>query len=375
MAADTRPPLRFGIGELAGSLGDFGTILPLSLALAATGALAIGPVLLFLGIWFIITGYYYRYPVPVEPMKAIAVIAVAAGMTGGEIAAAGLILGLIFFLFGFTNFLEYIEHYIPVSVVRGIQLGLALILIRTATGYVLPDPGFFLLGVSIIIAGFLVAYRFRIPDLSAIAVIIVAVAAGIFIYGLPPLTTLSFSLIEIPSVSDMIIALQVLVVPQALLTITNAIFATTLLSRDLFSADIGSKKLSRTIGLMNLTSIPFGGMPMCHGAGGMAGQYRFGARTGGANIYAGIILIGIALLFASTAWIGIISPGFYAALLIFVALELGRHGLKTDSFLVTFLMGILSLVISITVAFFAGLALFYLMKWMKKRTKNDQVGE
>lgn len=114
---------------------------------------------------------------------------------------------------------------------------------------------------------------------------------------------------------------------------------------------------------------------MCHGAGGMAGQYRFGARTGGANIYAGIILIGIALLFASTAWIGIISPGFYAALLIFVALELGRHGLKTDSFLVTFLMGILSLVISITVAFFAGLALFYLMKWMKKRTKNDQVGE
>jgi len=59
MPQDSKPPLRFGIGELAGSLGDFGTILPLSLALAATGALGIGPVLLFLGIWFIITGYYY----------------------------------------------------------------------------------------------------------------------------------------------------------------------------------------------------------------------------------------------------------------------------------------------------------------------------
>ncbi|MDD1705938.1 MAG: putative sulfate/molybdate transporter, partial [Methanoregulaceae archaeon] len=119
MPSNTRPPLRFGIGELAGSLGDFGTILPLSLALAATGAVGIGPVLFFLGIWFIITGYYYRYPVPIEPMKVIAVIAVSAGMSGGEIAAAGLILGVIFFLFGFTNILEYLSQYIPESVVRG----------------------------------------------------------------------------------------------------------------------------------------------------------------------------------------------------------------------------------------------------------------
>ena len=101
MPEENRPPLRFGISELAGSFGDFGTILPISLALAATGALAIGPILLFLGIWFIVTGYYYRYPIPVEPMKAIAIIAVSAGMSGGEIAAAGLILGVIFFLFGF----------------------------------------------------------------------------------------------------------------------------------------------------------------------------------------------------------------------------------------------------------------------------------
>jgi hypothetical protein len=139
MPREPRPPLRFGIGELAGSLGDFGTILPLSLALAATGALGIGPVLLFLGIWFIVTGYYYRYPIPVEPMKAIAVIAVSAGMSCGEIAAAGIILGAIFLLLGFTNVLEIIERYIPLPVVRGIQLGLALILLKTAAGYLIPD--------------------------------------------------------------------------------------------------------------------------------------------------------------------------------------------------------------------------------------------
>lgn len=366
MPPETRPPLRFGIGELAGSLGDFGTILPLSLALAATGAVGIGPVLLFLGIWFIITGYYYRYPVPVEPMKAIAIIAVSAGMSGGEIAAAGLILGVIFFLFGFTNILEYIEQYIPLPVVRGIQLGLALILIRTAAGYILPDPGFFFVGAIIIIAGFLIAYHFRVPDLSSIVLVAVAIAAGIIIQGFPPFTTLSFQPFEIPSVSDAIVALRVLVLPQAILTITNAILATSLLAKDLFSTEIRPGKLSRTIGLMNLTSIPFGGMPMCHGAGGMAGQYRFGARTGGANIYAGIILVVAALLFASTAWLGLISPGFFAALLVFVAIELGRHGLKTGSLVVTLVTAFLSFMVSVTAAFVAGMCIAYGLPFVRR---------
>jgi MFS superfamily sulfate permease-like transporter len=370
MPSNTRPPLRFGIGELAGSLGDFGTILPLSLALAATGAVGIGPVLLFLGLWFIVTGYYYRYPVPVEPMKAIAVIAVSVGMSSGEIAAAGIILGVIFLLFGFTNILEIIERYIPLPVVRGIQLGLAFILLKTAAGYLIPDPIHFILGAIIIVVGFFVAMHFRVPDLSSIAVIIVALAAGILAHGFPPLTTLSLSLVSIPGRSEVIAALQDLVLPQAILTITNAILATSLLAKDLFKAEIRPRKLSMTIGLMNLTSIPFGGMPMCHGAGGMAGQYRFGARTGGANIYAGMILVLAALLFASTAWLGLISPGFFAALLVFVAIELGRHGLKTDSLVVTLATALLSLLISVTVAFIAGMCLAYGIPYVMKQIRE-----
>jgi hypothetical protein len=63
--------LSFSIYELAGSVGDLGTILPLAIALAATDALSISPMLLFIGIWFIITGFYYRYPVPVEPIDSL----------------------------------------------------------------------------------------------------------------------------------------------------------------------------------------------------------------------------------------------------------------------------------------------------------------
>src|SRR5665647_2116097 len=60
----------------------------------------------------------------------------------------------------------------------------------------------------------------------------------------------------------------------------------------LFYGDYAEETLG-TIGFMNLTSVPFGGMPMCRGAGRMAGQFRYGARTGGANVYAGLILIAL----------------------------------------------------------------------------------
>lgn len=63
--------LSFSIYGLAGSVGDFGTILPLAIALAASGALLISPMLLFLGIWFIITGFYYRCSALIEPIDSL----------------------------------------------------------------------------------------------------------------------------------------------------------------------------------------------------------------------------------------------------------------------------------------------------------------
>jgi hypothetical protein len=118
---------------------------------------------------------------------------------------------------------------------------------------------------------------------------------------------------------------------------------------------------------MNLTAVPFGGIPMCHGAGGLAGQYRFGARTGGANVYAGMIFIVLALFFGSQAVLGLISGGFYGALLVFVAVEMARHGIKTDSYIVTGLIAVLALVSSMTLAFIAGLLLAYLLPWVRTR--------
>jgi hypothetical protein len=369
------PPLRFNLAELSGSLGDFGTIIPLILAVALVSDVNARYVLLFFGIWFIITGLWYRLPIPLEPMKAVAVIVIVGSIGSGEIAAAGLILGLIFLALGYGRFFGIIEKRVPQSVVRGIQLGLALLLFRSSLGFVVKDPLFFVIGIAIIAGFYLLARYWSVPDLSAIVVIGVGLAAGIVLYGVPPLSLIPAPQLVIPLPTDFSSAFATLVLPQVVLTITNAILATSLLTKDLFAHDVPPRRFSTTIGLMNLTSVPFGGFPMCHGAGGLAGQYRYGARTGGANVYAGIIFIVLALFFTSPQVLSIIAVGVLGALLVFVGIEMARHSIRTDSLLVTGVIAVLALLISMTVAFIVGMVLAYGAGWLNQRKVARQTRE
>jgi hypothetical protein len=376
VSQNSLPRLQFNLSELAGSLGDFGTILPLILAVALVASdVNARYILLFFGIWFILTGLYYRLPIPLEPMKAVAVIVIAGSIGSGEIAAAGLVLGLIFLVLGYGRFFGIIEQRVPQSVVRGIQLGLALLLFRSSLVFDVKDPAFFLLGVAIIVCFYLLA-RFRsVPDLSAIVVIAAGLIAGIALYGVPPVSLIPAPKLVIPLPPDFSSAFATLVLPQVVLTITNAILATSLLTKDLFGQDVPPKKFSTTIGLMNLLSVPFGGFPMCHGAGGLAGQYRYGARTGGANIYAGTIFIVLALFFTSPQVLSIIAVGVLGALLVFVGIEMGRHSLRTESLVITIIIGILALVSSMTLAFIIGMVLAYSAGWMKMRKEKKTAQE
>jgi hypothetical protein len=362
-------PMKFSLSELAGSLGDFGTIIPLILAMALVSNVNTRYVLLFFGIWFILTGLYYRLPIPLEPMKAVAIIVIAGGVASGEIAAAGLTLGVIFLVMGYGRFFETIDKWVPQSVVRGIQLGLALLLFEASAGFVRKDPVFFVIGIAIIIV-FLVFVHFRrFPDLSSICVIGVGLIAGILLYGIPPISLIPAPQLVIPVSADFLSAFSTLVLPQVVLTIANAILATSLLTKDLFGKDVPPKKFSTTIGLMNLVSVPFGGFPMCHGAGGLAGQYRYGARTGGANVYAGLIFLILALFFTSPQVLSIIAVGVLGALLVFVGIEMARHSLKTESMIITVIIGVLAVISSITVAFILGMIAAYLLGWVGgKRT-------
>ena len=84
-------------------------------------------------------------------------------------------------------------------------------------------------------------------------------------------------------------------------------------------------------------------------------------------MYAGLIFLILALFFTSPQVLSIIAVGVLGALLVFVGIEMGRHSLKTDSLVITGIIGILALVISITLAFIVGMIAAYGYGWIKTR--------
>lgn len=362
------PGIRFSLGELAGSVGDFGTIFPIILGAGIAAGVNISYAFLGVGLWFIIAGLYYKLPVPIEPMKAIGAIVIAEGLSAGEIAASGIIIGLFFLILGYVKGMERLQKLIPVSVIRGMQVGLALILLRTSFGFIIEDPVFAGLAILIIVAFFIARYVKQIPDISSLLVIGIGLGTGIYMTGLPPFRLIPIPELIIPASADWLFAAVHLAIPQIPLTIGNAILATSLLTIDLFRHEVKADRLAKTIGIMNLITTPFGGFPMCHGAGGLAAQFRFGARTGGANIIAGLIIVGFAVAFAPPEVLTLIPYGIFGGLLVFVALELGKHGMKTDSYPVTLAMGIIALIGGITPSFVIGMILAYVITRQKGKT-------
>ncbi|WOF15327.1 sulfate transporter [Methanoplanus sp. FWC-SCC4] len=363
--------IKFGINELAGSVGDFGTIFPIILGVALVSNVNLSTIFLFFAIWYALVGVYYNMPIPVEPMKAIGAVVIAEGLSAPEIAASGIIIGVMFLLIGYLRGMKKIQRFIPESVIRGVQAGLAILLLKTSFGFVINDLTFALISVFIVLLFMILSLRTKIPDLSALIIIGIGIATGFFAYGIPNPKMIAIPEIVIPETADFVFSAWHLVIPQIPLTLTNAILATSLLAFDLFKRDAEPDKLSKTIGAMNIISCPLGGFPMCHGAGGLAAQYRFGARTGGSNVFAGIIMLGFAFFFATPEMLRIIPTGIFAGLLIFVALTLGKSASKTDSWPVTILIGILTPFTGITFAFAGGMLLAYFEKFRVKKNRND----
>ena len=367
---DARPDI---VREAAGAVGNFGTVLPLLFGVVLATGIAPGPALLFFGLWYVVAGLVYRQPIPIEPMKTVAVVAIAGQATVGEVVAGGLLLGGLFLALGLAGWIDPIVARIPVPVTRGVQLGLALLLARSAVTYGLADPVLAVAGIAVVGAFVLVRRRWAVPDLSAILVLalglaLVALGGGMSAPAVPlPRPVM-------PGPGDWLPALVVLVLPQAVLTLTNSIAATELLARDLLPRPPTAGLLSKMIGAMNLVAVPLGGIPMCHGAGGLAAQYRFGGRTGWSNAIAGLVLVLIAVVAGTPAAIALFPTGLLAALLLAVALELARAGLRTDAPVPTLVVAVVSFFTSLTVGFVAGwLVLLALARVKPKRPRFSEL--
>ncbi|MCJ8499411.1 putative sulfate/molybdate transporter [Desulfatitalea alkaliphila] len=320
------PPFLFNRLELAGSLGDLGTILPLAIGMILINGLHPLGLFLAVGLFYIGCGLYFRVTVPVEPMKVIGAYAVATGIGAAQIQAATLWTFLVLLLIGGTGLITVIGRAIPRPVIRGVQLSTGVLLVTQGVKLMLgtspfqamhgagepylaiqamgPVPLGLIIGAALGAATLMLLDNKRLP--AAIVIVGAGMAIGLLFgtrEGLaqmrPGLYWPSLLPFGLPSVSDLTFALMVLVLPQMPMTVGNAVVANADLSLQYFPRDgrrVTYRALSLSMALGNLLSFCLGGMPMCHGAGGLASRYRFGARSGGSNLIIGVLFILLALL-------------------------------------------------------------------------------
>jgi len=293
-----RRPIEFNLGELAGSMGDFGTLLPLAVGYIAVCGLDPSGLLVMMGLANIATGLVFRLPMPVEPMKVLAVVAIAQHWSPSMVYASGFGMGLVWLILGFTGLIGWIARVTPSSVVMGIQTTLGVLLAVEALRLGSTSWALAIVGVVIVLA--LRGNRYA-P--AAIVLVVLGVAVMLFKgdlsqLGAPELRLPSFTTFSGEEVWQTLLLAGFAQIP---LTATNAVISTSHLITSYWPEEhVSPRKLSFSHGIMNITAPFFGGMPMCHGSGGLAGQHFFGARTAGTNLIEGAIEIVLGLFFAAS---------------------------------------------------------------------------
>ena len=341
--------LSFAGHELSGALGDSVTVLPVVVAVAALTELSLAHLLLGFAVFQVVWGLYYGLPVSVEPMKALAALVIAGGLTTDELAAAGLLAGAVLLAVGATGTLGRIERYIGTPVVRGVQLAVGLVLLETGVRLSLDGVGFALLAVAVVAVSVASGHR-RASTLVVIAVGIAVALAGT---GAPTPRLPTFS-VAVPSTAALTADSLGATAAQLAMTVGNAAVATSLLLADYYDADVSADALSTSMGAMNLLAIPLGAMPMCHGSGGVAGKYAFGARTAGANL-----LLGVLYALAAILAVGVIAAfpvSMLGVVLGVIAIELARSGLETEDLALTVAVGLIGVLVNVGAAFIVGIA-------------------
>ncbi len=363
--------------EVAGAFGDIGVFLPLALGLIAVNGM--DPTLVFglAGAYYLLTGRFYRLPLPVQPFKAVSAIAIAGGLSAGAVqgAALGMSLGLLLLSLGRAP--AIIDRLFAPPVVRGIQLGLGIILLQGGLQLVMRDPrmpgagtiGAAALLLAGVIAVALVQARGRVPAILVAGLVGVMWGALTLPAALPPV---SFgpvlALPALPTAAELGTALAVLVLPQLPLTLGNSVVSTADVAQEYFgerAVRVTPRALLRDMGLANLAAGLGGGIPMCHGAGGLTAHVRFGARTATAAYVAGAfyLVLALGLGAAAPAFLALFPMGMLGVLVGYVGwqhLLLVRRLRAPADLAVAGLIGAVTLVAgSLALGFGVGLAVYW----------------
>ncbi|HEY6004625.1 MAG TPA: putative sulfate/molybdate transporter, partial [Anaeromyxobacter sp.] len=372
------PANAYDLRELAGAFGDLGTLVPFVVGYVAVAKLDPAGILLTLGLAQVAAGLHYRTPIPVQPMKAIAGAAIASGGAAGPgaICGAGLFTGLFWLVAGATGTVSLATRLATKPIVRGIVVGLGLRFIGEGAELMWVTPWLGGLGLALTFA---LLGRRGLPPMFAL-LLLGAAAAWVLDPGQARQVLAIRPAFRLPEValgrfgwSELLEGALVLAIPQLPLTMGNAIIAVRAENNRLFpESPVTDRALALSHGLVNLVSAPLGGIPLCHGAGGMAGHVRFGARTGGALVMLGAILMGLGLFFSgSVALLFRVFPGAVLGVILFFAgaelalagRDIGRE--KEDVYLMVVVAGLAAW--NMGAAFLAGVILSLVLRrgWVR----------
>lgn len=307
-------------GEIGGAFGDLGTVLPIMLGAIAVAGLAPGGVLTGFGVFLLATGALYRLPLPVQPMKAIGAVLLTGGMTAGDVASAGMATGILLLCLAVTGGLAWASRAVPRSAVIGLQLGLGLAMAWLGLKLMAAAP--LAGGIALVVLLGLPRFSSRIPaaPLALLATAGASWGSGTAFRAWPGFAPALPGLVIPGSWEEAWRGLWVGALPQLPLTLANAIILTALLAKDLFPTNhlVTERRLAFTTGAANLLLAPIGAMPMCHGAGGLVAQHRFGARSGFAPALLGLVLLVLGIGFAAdaAALLAAVPTGAIGALLV-----------------------------------------------------------
>lgn len=303
------PANRYGRMEWAGAFGDLGTLIPFVAAYIGMVGMEPFGILFAFGVALIACGLYYRTPMPVQPMKAAGAVAATqaaqtAVITSGAVIGAGLATGVVWLLLGLTGTARRVAALVPRSVVLGIVLGLGMAFMlegvkMMASGWAIAAIG--LLGTLLLLTNRAIPAMFLLLLFGALC----GVAADPALLAKLGEMTIEFRAPAFALTgltwSDFLLGFVYLCLPQLPLTLGNAVIATAEENNRLFpDRAVDENKLSTSTGFLNVFGASVGGIPMCHGAGGMAGHVAFGARTGGATVILGAILLLLALFLSGS---------------------------------------------------------------------------
>jgi MFS superfamily sulfate permease-like transporter len=330
------PRNRYDRHEWAGAFGDLGTLIPF--VAAYIGVLGLDPfgVLFAFGLSMVVCGLAYRTPFPVQPMKAIGAVASiqavqSAVVTPAAVYAAAFATGLLWLLMGLSGLMARLARWVPRVVVVGIVLGLGVGFMLQGVRMALGTSGQW--GVAVVGAGLLLALRGqrRVPAMFVLLLFGVGVGAWQRpellqqLAGFSPAPRLPAFALGGLSAQDLFVGVVLLALPQLPLTLGNAVIAVSAENNRLFpQRPVTEGRVATSTGLMNLFSGVVGGVPMCHGAGGMAAHVAFGARTGGSVVILGALLLVLALFFshAVQTLFALFPPGVLGLILFVAGLQL-----------------------------------------------------